>query len=766
MRRFRHLFLLALVVALAAVVAAYRAQRGVQAERQPVLPKALPQDVQASSRDWVYFKDNGGVPVVEVRARDMARIEKPEPRIQLTGVQLKLFHKDGKQYDLVKSAAAIFDEAGSSLFSEGDVEITLAIPADQPADQPTGRLLTIKTSGVDFDASTGRAHTERPVQFAFDSGDGTATGATYEPAERQLHLHNEAHLVWRGRGPAERAMVIEAGQLIYRESEARVLLTPWSRFTRQSLKMEGAESTVYLDKGHIQRVESVKARGVDAQPNRELDFSADLLHLFFNADSHVEKITGETNAVLNAKTATANTRVTTDRLDLEFNAAGKESLLQTATAHGSSMLESKPTVRPGGVQPPTRLLKSDVIVARMRDGGQELAQVETHTPGTVDFLPNAPAQPRRHLEANRLWMTYGPRNMLEAFRAVQVSTRTDKPPTRRTPKPPPAITFSDDLTASFHPATGDLTKLEQWNNFRYQEGERQATATKATLEQATDRILLESDGKSQAKTWDPTGSLTANTITLDQATGRTFAEGNVLSTRLPDSKPAKNNSAMLSPGEPLYARAQRMTAVDNNRDLTYEGAATLWQAANRLQADRVRILREKQTLDAEGNVVSQLIDSSPDQKTAAPVTIVRAQSLHYDDAQNLAHYKGNVRLNQGGGMDVQSAELRAFLVDEPKPGQSRLQKAFADGSVIILQQAAYKPPGGGPSVIRTRRGTAEHAEYYLADGRVILRGGNPQMADSVKGTTRGRQLTWFSANDSLLVEGAETQPVKSRILRR
>ncbi|MEP7367803.1 MAG: LptA/OstA family protein, partial [Acidobacteriota bacterium] len=384
---------------------------------------------------------------------------------------------------------------------------------------------------------------------------------------------------------------------------------------------------------------------------------------------------------------------------------------------------------------------------------------------------NAPAQPRRHLEANRLWMTYGPRNMLESFRAVQVSTRTDKPPTRRTPKPPPAITNSEDLTATFHPITGDLIRLEQWNNFRYQEGTREATAHKATLEQPSDRILLESGPNAQARTWDPSGSLTATTITLDQTAGRTLAEGNVLSTRQPESKPAapgtppgtKANSAMLNPSEPLYARAQKMTALDNNRDITYEGAATLWQAANRLQADRVHILRDKQTLDADGNVVSQLIDSAPDQKAAAPVTIVRADSLHYDDAENLAHYKGNVRLNQGGasgGMDVQSSELRAYLLDEPKPGQSRLDHAFADANVIILQQGPHQ------GKLRTRRGTAEHAEYYVTDGRVILRGGNPQMADSVKGITRGRQLTWFSANDSLLVEGAETQPVESRILRR
>ena len=97
MRRFRHIFLIALAAGLAVVFAVYRAQRGVQAVRQPELPAALPLDIQAASRDWVYFKDKDGVPIVEVRAREMARIEKPEPRIQLNGVQLKLFHKDGKQ---------------------------------------------------------------------------------------------------------------------------------------------------------------------------------------------------------------------------------------------------------------------------------------------------------------------------------------------------------------------------------------------------------------------------------------------------------------------------------------------------------------------------------------------------------------------------------------------------------------------------------------------------------------------------------------------
>jgi len=37
--------------------------------------------------------------------------------------------------------------------------------------------------------------------------------------------------------------------------------------------------------------------------------------------------------------------------------------------------------------------------------------------------------------------------------------------------PPPALTWSKDLTAEFHPVSGELSKLDQWGGFRYKEGE-------------------------------------------------------------------------------------------------------------------------------------------------------------------------------------------------------------------------------------------------------------------------------------------------------
>ena len=65
---------------------------------------------------------------------------------------------------------------------------------------------------------------------------------------------------------------------------------------------------------------------------------------------------------------------------------------------------------------------------------------------------------------------------------------------------------------------------------------------------------------------------------------------------------------------------------------------------------------------------------------------------------------------------MNSRELRAFLKEDEKGGGSSLDHAFADGSVKIVDTTP----------VRTRTGTSEHAEYYVADAKVILNGGEPR----------------------------------------
>ena len=101
------------------------------------------------------------------------------------------------------------------------------------------------------------------------------------------------------------------------------------------------------------------------------------------------------------------------------------------------------------------------------------------------------------------------------------------------------------------------------------------------------------------------------------------------------------------------------------------------------------------------------------------------------------------------GLAVNGKEMRAYL-NEPDAATS-LNNALADGAVKIVSTADK----------RTRTGTAEHGEYYATEHKVILNGGDVRFVDSVKGQTRGKQLTWFSNSDRLLVNGAENRPADS-----
>jgi lipopolysaccharide export system protein LptA len=135
------------------------------------------------------------------------------------------------------------------------------------------------------------------------------------------------------------------------------------------------------------------------------------------------------------------------------------------------------------------------------------------------------------------------------------------------------------------------------------------------------------------------------------------------------------------------------------------------------------------------------------------LTVVHASHLVYSDENRLAVYTGGVLLNRPG-LQVKGKELRAFL--SQSGADSRLEKAFADGAVEIVQTAQG----------RTRTGTGEHSEYYTDIQKVLLRGGRPKLVDSLKGTMQGDELTYFANDGRLLGSGSPEKPVSSRIRRQ
>jgi lipopolysaccharide export system protein LptA len=375
------------------------------------------------------------------------------------------------------------------------------------------------------------------------------------------------------------------------------------------------------------------------------------------------------------------------------------------------------------------------------------------------------------MQGDRIWITYGAENRIQSLRAVNASTRTEKP---GTPVPPPMLTQSKELLASFDPKTSELTRLEQKTDFRYEEGVRRATADRATLEQAKDVITLEGS----ARTSDPTGTAAADRLVLNQKSGDFVADGRVATTRMPDQKPS-SSSSLLSDAELMQGRAQHMTSAEKNQKLHYEGNAVVWQGVNRVEADRIDIDRAGQVFEAHGKVVSQFSDKSPDKKddknadtnndkadgkktvaakpaaaAAAPIfTVVRAPDLKYTDDTRIAHYQGGAIMVRPG-LVVNGKELKAYLND--RDADTSLNHAFAEGAVKMVSTEDK----------RTRTGTGEHGEYYATEKKVILNGGDALLVDSLKGQTRGKQLTWWSNNDRLLVNGAENRPADTLYLKK
>ncbi len=740
MRRFAPVIGIVIAGIAAAIALVYVQSRAQQVGTASQPPARLPETLNASASGWEWSYSAAGRPMIEVRAKDFKHVRDPSV-FDLEGVELRIFHQEGQKFDRVVSPKARFSLGEGTLKSDTDVEITMGLTE---GDAPAGRLIGIQSSGVTFENKTGRAETDQHATFSLDVGQGEADGATYDPQTRELHLKRNVKLIWRGHDSSSPPMYIEAGELVYKEADEKIYLMPWSKFSRQNLVMTGGSAEIRLENGNIRLVSAGEASGVDTQETRQVEFAADQLEMIFADGGVVQKITGQTNARLRSTSKTAKTTVTSDRLDMSFAGSNGGATLRQAVASGKGVAESVPVAAPGAPRPETRLLKAEVIEMKMREGGEEIEQIDTHAHGTLEFLPNRPGQRRRLMEGERMSIEYGAGNQLQSFRSVQVATTTE---------PDPAVkgslrqrTWSQDLKADFDPKSGSLSRLEQWGKFRYEEGERQAKSERAVMDSSKNVITL----TGAARVWDPGGSTDAERIEMDQKSGATQASGQVKTVRVPEEK-GENT---------IRAAGDRMTTSDGNRKIRYEGQARVWQGENRVEGAEIEIDRTAQLLLAKGAVSHTMKDGK-----SAGATVVKADSMRYSDREKAAFYKGNVVLNRTG-LVVRSDSLRAYL-DSGRTEEtsatlpdSGLDRAFAEGNVEIVQQDGR----------RQRAGVGSVADYYVTDNRVVLDGAPAQLTDSLPGlrptVTRGRKLTWFGNADKLLVDGADSQPAVSSLRRK
>ncbi len=770
MRSLRWLLLVIIAVVAAGVFQVYRLQRIAGRAAQRPAPPMMSLSDKANAKKWCWTQSANGKPVIGLCADDYS-LASDTKTARLKGVELKIYQKNGKAYDRVRSDYAEFSSDSNKLYAPGEAEITLDVPV---TGDPKHTLTSIKAAGINFDSQSGKAVTDKHVAFTFENGSGTCDGASYDPESHEIHLMHSVSVRLKSKDPKGRPMNVETDELIYSEVASTVKLGPWAKLTRDQTVMQAGATTVNLTKtadNHrkLDNIEAPSAKGTDLQQGRNLNYSADLVKAFYNEHGEMERLEANGNAHLVSQSKAGETTMSGNRLNLFFTATADDSVLSSAQARGNAIVESKPLPDPAGLTADTKNIHSDSVDVFMKPDGKELDHIATLAPGTMEFLPNQATRSRRLVKSDRMLIRYGAKNEIQSFHADTASTEThpskDELAKKKKAVTDIAVTSSKTLDSTFD-EKGQVKQILQTGNFHYAEGVRKAQADNAVLDNAKNLMDLDA----HARIADDTGSTTANHIQIDQATGEFDARGSVATTHLPDTKPdgsaqKGSDSGMLDPGEAMQGKADHVVSASRGTVLHYEGNAQVWQGGSKIVGDRIDIDRKGKSLIADGHVFSQLQDKAktlPDGKQGPmpPTTLVRSQKMVYTDTNRLAIYTGDVTMLRVG-LSVKCATLQAFMNDgkpvDGKTPDSRIDHALADGKVEIVQTVAA----------RQRIGTSDHGEYYTEEGKIILTGGRPHVKDSQTGEFDGEKLTYYTNDDKLQGEGGgPKKQIEGHILRK
>jgi lipopolysaccharide export system protein LptA len=336
---------------------------------------------------------------------------------------------------------------------------------------------------------------------------------------------------------------------------------------------------------------------------------------------------------------------------------------------------------------------------------------------------------------------------------------------------PDRVSTSRTLDAAFQPEGGISSIVQQGGvvltDNQPPDKRTQAWAGKALYTPADGILLL----TGSPRVADGGMVTTANSIRFNRTNDDAFAEGDVKST-YSDLK-EQPNGALLASASPIHVTAATMTAHSSNAIALYQGKARLWQDANVIEAPSIQFDRNQRSLLAEGTathpvstVLVQDAHASAEEKIhyngdqtakartkdrpADAITVTSAR-LTYVDAERRAHYDGDV-IAKGASFTASAKTADAYLVprsqatsNQQLTAPGRLDHMVAEGSVVVQQ----------PS----RRAEGQKLVYTAADDKFVLTGGPPSIFDAERGKITGVSLTFFRADDRVLVEGKASTPV-------
>jgi LPS export ABC transporter protein LptC len=756
-------------------------------ERKKAPPPA-PVDVTRQSNGINFKKVDQNRTIFEVQASKSTDFKDQDASL-IEDVQITIFGKAGDRHDVVHTHSCQYGQKDSNVTCDGDVRIDLMsaedakLAAQNPA-QANARATHVETRGVTFNRVTGFAQTAERVTFAFPNGSGEAVGLEYKSEEGTLHLLHDVRLRLAQPSPsgakkvAATAMEAKPGEEVHvrgssldfgRDSRVMHLHGPAEAETATERLTAGEISLALDDDFRAETLVATTSAGgnrpvvksTNSTSSDEFNLEAETLTAHFAPEGWVTKLdaSGNVSGFRNGAAEHDEVKAHSGALDLwpRYNHPKELNL------DGNVVLSTK-----GDKAGDSRTLQTTAFRMTFSGGeGQRSGKpvkAETLAAGTMEWADSAsrsggPASPvTTKLRADKLAMDFaatGKARQLQAAGNVQTERWL-------TGHPVQTATASNGL-AQMSP-DGGWSQMDLQGNVKLKEGDRSGQAEHATFQRASQMATL----TGQAIARDATTETRAPRIIFTQNTGEIAAEGGVRST----DYSGKSSAVQLAPA-PANITSDSLQANSKRGRALYAGHARLWQGDSVLEANSIELFRDTRVLNASGNVRAVFPQATgsptgsatrsaseraldPGAKEISTSVVAKkpqlwhasCSTLMYQDIEGRAHLEQNVVV-QSADQKMTGPVLDLYFTRAQPSGPLASSTASPGGA-----QQINRAVGTGGVIVEEgdRKAVAERGEYTAANGKFVMSGGKPTLYDGSAGTTTGLQLTFFLADDTIIVD--------------
>ncbi len=733
-----------------------------QAEKKA--PPAVPPTVEQRSNEFSYSKVEGQRTIYTVKASRTTEF-KEGSRNLLEDVAIVVYGKKGERNDTLLTKACDFISNTGKISCAGEVQIKLQA-AGVP--QASANAIQVTTSAVTFDRNSGEARTDKPVTFRWPAGEGRALGVSYDSNSGTLRLPQsvELNLSPSSKAPSEKTeatdekIVHVAGDSMTFKRAARIVQVDGNVHAQQTtLELTTDKLLLELDAAFQARrfVASGHPELHDLSPQGPLALSADEIDSGLRPDGSIESIVATGNVH-----GTRNTPVGGDGIDagrIQVDLATSDNVPRLLTASNGVTLTSTSASFNGG----TRHVQSDALeihfTSNSRPGQTLVESVNTLAPARVDWqnvalVNGKPVPQSTRMTGKQMSLKFDGQNQLQ-----QLASTGGVEVTRKLGDAPEQITASRELTTKFDGA-GEWTTIDQAGSVHFRDGQRTGQGEHAHVDRASNMVTL--DGSVVFA--DATTRTTAQSASFAQGASTLRADGHVLTTELRPTGASISNLAQ----EPAHVSAEHLVADTARGHAVYSGKGRLWQGQSVIEGDTIELDSPTHVLVAKGQVRGVFPQaawtpkpgeaSGPSSSKTARLPSNRGaagQAAH--PGTQLGHVHGGLltywetesraRIEQDARVDSEQGSLQANQIDlyfsdtGAASGTKQLSRSVASGAVTVRQE--------------DRRGTSDRAEYTASEGKFVLSEGKPTLYSSTGDTTTGRQLTFYFADDRIVVDSAD-----------